>query len=70
MGLKSYKILMTHYDETLAKWDELTIGERVEVVEFMKRRRTKYGSAEPMTMLIVAFVVAGIGLMVMALVGK
>lgn len=60
---------MAHYDETLAKWDELTIGERVEVVEFMKRR-TKYGSAEPMTMLIVAFVVAVIGLMVMALVGK
>lgn len=61
---------MTYYDETLATWDELTIGEQVEVIEFMKRRRTKYGSADPPTMLVVAFAVAAIGLIVMAIVGK
>lgn len=51
-------------------WGKLSADERQKVIEFMKQRRTKYGSAEPMTMLIVAFVVAVIGLMVMALVGK
>ena len=43
MRLKSYKMLMAHYDEALNTWDELTIDERFKVVEFMKRRRTKYG---------------------------
>lgn len=43
-------------------WDELTEDERREVVSYMKRRRTKYGSADVVTMLIAGLIVAAIGL--------
>lgn len=55
--------------DEMKTWGRLSNDERREVIKFMKRR-TKYGSADPLTMLIVAFVVAVIGLIVMALVGK
>lgn len=56
--------------DEMKTWGRLSDDEKREVIEFMKRRRTKYGSADPLTMLVVAFAVAAIGLIVMAIVGK
>lgn len=54
--------------DEMKTWGRLRDDEKREVIEFMKRRRTKYGNADTLTMLIVAFVVAAIGLVIMALV--
>jgi hypothetical protein len=61
---------MTSQQIALELWDELTEDERREVVSYMKRRRTKYGSADVVTMLIAGLIVAVIGLAAMALVGR
>jgi hypothetical protein len=61
---------MTSQQIALELWDELTEDERREVVSYMKRRRTKYGSADMVTMLIAGLIVAVIGLAAMALVGR
>lgn len=60
---------MTSQQIALELWDELTEDERREVLDYMKRR-TKYGSADTMTMLIAGLIVAMIGLAAMALVGR
>lgn len=61
---------MTSQQIALELWDELTEDERREVLDYMKRRRTKYGSADMVTMLIAGLIVAAIGLAAMALVGR
>lgn len=70
LRLKLYKLRMTSQQIAVELWDELTEDERREVLDYMKRRRTKYGSADMVTMLIVGLIVAAIGLAAMALVGR
>lgn len=69
LRLKLYKLRMTSQQIALELWDELTEDERREVLDYMKRR-TKYGSADMVTMLIAGLIVAVIGLAAMALVGR